>query len=367
MPPPLIPPMLAATHHAHPPKSGRGWMIIAILAIMLLLGIGLVEVLEIPIGSGFPMGASYGDMMEETTVEQSESLNKIVVVNVSGVITAQGNGDGMSIVSLVKRMLKRAAQDDNVKAVILRVNSPGGEVLASDDIAEEIKRFQLESNKPVIASMGTLAASGGYYVSAPCRWIVAHPLTITGSIGVIMQGFNYRDLMDKVGVRPDTFKSGKHKDMLSGMRAPDEIPEDERALIQDLIDEIYGRFKTVVKEGREWAHGMNKMHGFKEESRELAEGWEKIADGRVFSGTTAYNHGFVDELGGMDIAIKRAKKLVGISEAKVVSYQMPFDFANILRLFGKSSINHSIKVDLGLNMLPIKTGYLYFLSPTFLL
>lgn len=340
-------------------------MVVAILAILLLVVISLVDLLAIPLGSGFAVGTGSGPFMEEATVEASDSPNKIAVIDVSGMISSYDSGDGMSIVTTVKRKLKRAADDDAVKAVILRVDSPGGEVLASDDIAEEVKRFQAKHNKPVIASMGSLAASGGYYVSAPCRWIVAHPLTITGSIGVIMQGFNYRDLMDKVGVRPDTYKSGAHKDMLSGMRTPDEIPAEERAMIQSLIGETYGRFKDVVKNGRETARKMNQLHGFEEESRELVEGWEKLADGRVFSGRTAYENGYVDELGGFETAVKRAKDLVGISDARVVSYQVPFDFGNIFRMLGAGP-DRSIKVDLGINFTGVKAGYLYFLSPTFL-
>ena len=339
-------------------------MFIAILAIMLLIGMSLVDFVALPLGSGMSMGSATDSYLEEATVESSDSSNKIAVIDVSGMISSYDNGQGVSMVSLVKRKLKKAARDEQVKAVILRVDSPGGEVLASDEIAEEVKRFQAKHNKPVIASMGSLAASGGYYVSAPCRWIVAHPLTITGSIGVIMQGFNYRGLMDKVGVKPNTYKSGTHKDMLSGMRSPEEIPAEEKAMIQDLVGETYKRFKEVVKDGRETARKMNKMHGFEEESQELATDWDKLADGRVFSGRTAFENGYVDELGGFDTAIKRAKDLVGISDARVVRYRIPFDFGNIFRLLGKAP-DRSIKVDLGLDAPSVKAGYLYFLSPTF--
>jgi len=339
-------------------------MFIAILAIMLLVGLSLLDFAVVSLGSGVAIGGDSDVHLQETTVEASASPNKIAVIDVKGMISSFDGGEGMNMVAAVKRKLKKAAKDDDVKAVILRVDSPGGEVLASDDIAEEVKRFQARHNKPVIASMGSLAASGGYYVSAPCRWIVAHPLTITASIGVIMQGINYRGLMDKVGVKPDTYKSGEHKDMLSGMRAPEEIPPEERAMIEALIGETYERFKEVVKDGRETARKMNKMHGFEEESRELAEDWVELADGRVFSGRTAYEHGFVDELGGFDTAVKRARDLVGISEARVVRYRIPFDLGNIFRLLGKAP-DRSIKVDLGLNASGIKPGYLYFLSPTF--
>ena len=161
---------------------------------------------------------------------------------------------GYSMVDVIKAQLKRAEEDDKVKAVILKVDSPGGEVLASDEISRAIGEFQTKPHgKPVVCSMGSLAASGGYYVSAPCRWIVANELTITGSIGVIMSTWNYRGLMDKVGVRPETFKSGKYKDMLSGSREPDCITQEERDMVQALINETYGKFKNVVAAGRKWA------------------------------------------------------------------------------------------------------------------
>ena len=137
-----------------------------------------------------------------------------------------------------------------MKAVLLKVNSPGGEVLASDDIYNAIRQFQNEHNKPVVASMGSLAASGGYYVSAPCRWIVANELTITGSIGVIMHGYNYRGLMNKVGLQPQVFKSGRFKDMLSGEKDLEKMTPQERAdvdeetrMVQTMINQTFDKFK----------------------------------------------------------------------------------------------------------------------------
>src|SRR5690242_15201400 len=167
------------------------------------------------------------------------------------------------MVEIIKAQLKHAEDDSHVKAVLLKVDSPGGEVLASDEINRALSDFQKKARKPVVASMGNLAASGGYYVSAPCRWIVANDLTITGSIGVIMHSYNYRGLMNKVGLRPETYKSGKFKDMLSGDRDPEEIPPQEREMIQSLINETYGKFKDVVADGRKRAADLNKGEGRK--------------------------------------------------------------------------------------------------------
>ena len=151
------------------------------------------------------------------------------MIEVEGII-ASGEVDrsGVDMVQNIKDQLQMAERDTDVKAVILKVNSPGGEVLASDEINRAITRFQDQSHKPVVASMGTLAASGGYYISAPCRWIVADELTLTGSIGVIMHAYNYRQLMDKVGIRPQVFKSGRFKDMLSGERDEKNLTPEEQ-------------------------------------------------------------------------------------------------------------------------------------------
>jgi protease-4 len=221
-----------------------------------------------------------------------------------------------------------------------------------------ISDFQAKSSKPLIASMGSLAASGGYYVSAPCRWIVASDLTITGSIGVILSSWNYRGLMDKVGVLPQTYKSGKFKDMLSGSREPDQIPPEERAMVQALIDETYGKFKKVVKDGRDQAHQQNKNQG-----RVLTPDWADYADGRVLSGTEAYKLGFVDELGYFKDAVARAEVLAGISKANLVEYEQRFDISDFFRLFGKSDAK-KVTVDLGVNVPRLEAGRLYFLSPT---
>jgi protease-4 len=210
--------------------------------------------------------------------------------------------------------------------------------------------------------MGSLAASGGYYISAPCRWIVANELTITGSIGVIMHGYNYRGLMDKVGLKREVFKSGKFKDMMSPDRSDAEIPAEERAMVQGLIDETYEKFKGIVAEGRQHAHELNKKDG-----HELASNWADFADGRILSGKQALGLGLVDELGDYDDALNRTIKLAGIEDdsANVVEYQPKHDFSEFLRRFSKSDAR-GLKVDLGMEFPKLHAGYMYFLSPTFL-
>jgi protease-4 len=283
------------------------------------------------------------------------------VIPIEGVITGQVmEQGGFNMVTVIKEQLKRAKKDSDVKAVILKVDSPGGEVLASDEIAKAIAEFQTKSGKPVVVSMGSLAASGGYYVSAPCRWIVANELTITGSIGVIMHGMNYRGLLDKIGVRPEVFKSGKYKDMLSGTKEPEEISPEERQMVQAMIDETFHKFKDVVRDGRSASYTSNNK-----QSRKLAADWEDYADGRILSGNEAKRLGFVDETGDFDTALTRAEALSNIKGAEVVQYQQLFDLSNLFRMFGQSDAK-AVKLDLGVDIPKLTPGCLYFLSPTYL-
>ena len=308
-------------------------------------------------------GTQSGRYFEEITVENPHEKAKIVVVPVEGMITsAPWDPSGRSMVDVIEDQLKLAAEDDNVKAVVLKVDSPGGEVLASDDISRAIAQFQDKHKKPVIAVMGGLAASGGYYVSAPCDYIVANELTLTGSIGVIMSTFNYRGLMDKVGLKPNVFKSGKFKDMLRGSKSPEEIDPAEEKMIQDMIMETFAKFKSVVKTGRERAASRNKGEG-----KTLVSNWEEYADGRVLTGKNAFELGFVDKLGNFQTALDVARKMAGISgNAHVIRYQEPFTLS---RLFGmgmstRVKKDDAVKIDLGLDIPEVRAGRLYFLSPT---
>jgi len=364
-PPPLTPPPVIAPPTATRPRKSRGWMITAIVLLLLLL----VSVL-FNLGSlfsnlvhmqGLQVHHVAGPRLEEMLLEDNSASAKIAVINIDGIITSREiDQSGYNMVDTIKAQLKRAEEDHKVKAVILKVDSPGGEVLASDDISRAIADFQKQTRKPVIASMGSLAASGGYYVSAPCRWIVANEMTITGSIGVIMSTWNYRGLMDKVGLQPFTFKSGKFKDMLSGSRKPGEISPEEIAMVQALIDETYEKFVSVVADGRDYAHGKNKDKG-----RMLSLSWKKYADGRVLSGKEAQQLGFVDELGDFDAAADRAKEIAGISDANVIEYRVRYDLSDLFRMFGKSE-TRSLKMDLGVEFPKLEAGRLYFLSPTYL-
>jgi len=343
-------------------------MIFAIILLVLLL-ISLFGNFTQFISRAFTFNRAFtggisrevGPYLDEYVLKDNDAENKIAVITVDGTISDNTTDQaGYSMVDVIRAQLNRAKKDRRVRAVILKVDSPGGEALATDQIYRAIKNFQKDSGKAVVCSMGSLAASGGYYISAPCRWIVANDLTLTGSIGVIMETWNYRGLMDKVGVWPETFKSGKFKDILSGERETNQIPAEEFTMMQGLIDETYQKFKNIVAAGREAAHEKNKSEG-----RPLALDWTNYADGRVLSGTQAYDLGFVDQLGDFQDAVERAKQITGIHNANLIEYRERYDFSNFLRLLGQTELSHPVKLDLGMELPKLRAGELYFLSPTF--
>lgn len=347
--------------HAHPQpaRTGRGWRLLS-LALLAILGLMVGgRMLENMAGAGPESDAK--DNLTESTLKNPEASAKLAVIPVEGMILGGSMGyEGGNMVASMEAQLKRAAEDAAVKGVLLKIDSPGGEVVASDDIARLIREFQEKTGKPVVASMGALAASGGYYISAPCRWIVANELTITGSIGVIMQTYNYRELMDKVGVRAQTFKSGKFKDMLSGSKKLEEIDPAEREMMQEMIMASFSRFKQVVKEGRAEAAAKNP-----DTARPLASNWEEFADGRVLHGKAAFEHGFVDELGHFETAVASAKRLAGISgQARLVTYKRGLSLGNLFRMLGGSEAGgRTLKIETGLKIPHVEPGRPYFLLP----
>jgi protease-4 len=219
-----------------------------------------------------------------------------------GIVEAKGAiGDGQSGVDADKvvKLLKKYEKDDDIKAIVMRVDSPGGAVAPSQEIHDAVKR--IKSRKKIVVSMGNLAASGGYYISAPADRIYAEPGTLTGSIGVIFMHFNVRGALEWAKVEETTFKSGKYKDTLSPFRP---VADSDREEIQSLSDDIYGQFVKAVAEGR----------GLPEPKvRELAEG-------RIYTGRRARELKLVDELGGLDDAVAAAWQLAGQSGEPKLQY-----------------------------------------------
>lgn len=249
---------------------------------------------------------------------------KVLLLDLSGVISAQDK-DGLfpqpNMLAAFKEDLVKASKDESVKALILRVNSPGGTVTASDILYHELRAFKASKKIPVITSMMDLAASGGYYAAMASDTIFVHPSTVTGSIGVIMLTVNAKGLLEKVGMEANAITSGPRKDMGSPFRT---MTEEERTIFQGVIDSFYHRFLAVVQEGR---------------PQLSADQIRKLADGRIYSGAQAKAAGLVDEIGYLDDAIELAKKKSGLTEARVVTYRRHGEYQNNIysKMFGGGS------------------------------
>jgi protease-4 len=260
---------------------------------------------------GNPLALLGGERpLEETTVA-GEGRAKILLVDVSSVITdtptrrAFGLVEEESTVARIQSELEKADDDGRVKAIVLRVNSPGGGVTASDEIYSEVVRFKRRHEIPVVAALGDLAASGGYYVACSADRIVAHPTTVTGSIGVILMNLNVEGLLGKIGVRNETYKAGEHKDLLSPFRGA--TPE-ERRIVQAILDSLHARFVSIVRESRP-----------RLDAKRLGE----LTDGRIFDAAQALDAGLIDQVGDLEAAIDAAKEAAHVEQARVVMYHRP--------------------------------------------
>jgi len=248
------------------------------------------------------------EKIKEVTLGDSRAKDKILLLDVTGIIGVMSdtgffpNKDG-NILSQVFFRLEKAAQDPRIKGIILRLDTPGGEVAASDILYNEVRQFRDRTGIPVVALMMGLSTSGGYYVASACDHIVAHPSTITGSIGVISIFPNIEELFAKIGVEMAVIKSGQMKDSGSPFR---EMSSEEQAVFQDIVDGFHENFIEAVYAGRK-----NKI------SRDRLTA---LADGRIYTAPQALEHGLIDSIGYFADALKEVKGMAGVSAAKVVSY-----------------------------------------------
>ena len=246
--------------------------------------------------------------LRETTIE-GKGRDKVLLLDLAGVLAEEPiftleSRPQVPLLARVREEIEKAEEDERVRAIVLRINSPGGTVTASDILYHEISRFKARRKVPVIASILDVGASGGYYVALAADRIVAHPTTITGSIGVLMLTVNAAGLLEKIGVSASYIKSGQYKDMGSPFRG---LTVEERALFQELIDRLYGRFVELV--ARERRLDLARVRAF--------------ADGRVYTAQEALSLGLVDRLGYLEDAIGLAKEAAGLTEARVVAYHRP--------------------------------------------
>src|SRR5437660_12904740 len=269
------------------------------------------------------------------------AADKVAVITMRGLISSSLPGAVTdSMVDDMRAALQQARDDDRVKAIVLEIDSPGGEVTASDAIYSALVKAR--AKKPVVVYMESLTASGGYYVSWGSKYLMANETGISGSIGVIIQTLNYEQLFNKVGLASVVFKSGKFKDMLNGARP---ITPEERELVQNFIMKTYDKFLGIVAKERNLPADLLR---------------NTIADGRILSGKEAFEHKLIDGLGELDDAFSKAKELGNAPDAKVVKYGPPFSLGRFLRIFGGS--DSKIELQLPRQLLPqLESGRAYFL------
>jgi protease-4 len=340
-----VPPYLVSP--PPPPPRRTGWIVYAVIVTFFLFLSVLANLVLFAavFGTGRTdvISVTHRGRYEERYLEgEEDAKDKIAVIYLQGLISSSEDGysseEGM--VADIEDQLQQAVDDKRVKAIILRIDSPGGEVVASDTIYQAV--VAAREKKPVVADINTMGASGAYYVAVGADYIVANELSITGSIGVIMESFTFSGLADKVGIKFYTFKSGKYKDILNPSREP---TEDEKALVQGMVMEVYDKFVGIVAQERDM------------KVDDLKNG---LADGRILSGKQALDAGFVDGLGYFDDAIDKAEELASIKKARVIRYVQPFSLHNLLR-FVESNDRTKIQIQLTPNEFKLQAGRMYFL------
>ena len=316
----------------------------AALMLIVVGGCGIPSFLVTPV--------SNSTALKEETVAEGQGFGppKVVIVEVEGMLINARTGGLLqqqeNVVSLFAQQLEKAREDDAVKAVVLRVNSPGGTVAASDAMYGLAMKFKEESKKPVVASIQELGASGGYYVSCAADKIVAQPTSLVGSIGVIYNTFDFSGTLAKIGARSEAIKSGPLKDMGSPFKP---MSDEDRKVMQGLVDEFYGRFKMIVKKNRRL------------DDAKLAA----VSDGRVFSGEQSVTMGLVDRAGSLEDAIGLAKEVAHAPNAKVVLYRRPYGYGG--SIYAKNETGQPQTAVFNLNLPPTRellgTGFYYLWDP----
>lgn len=297
-----------------------GLLAMAALAGTLLLG-GLLLVgrtVTLPSHSGLGQDEA-PDLKEVWSWGAGDT--KVVVIPLKGVIFLDHDGDWLNsaagTASSALLAIRRATHDEDVKAIILDVDSGGGGITASDILYKALLDFrEAQDDRKIVAVFHDVAASGAYYVALAADYIVAAPTTITGSIGVLIQSFNVRELAQKVGVKDVTIKSGENKDILNPFN---DLTETQKLMLQGIVDELYSRFVTLVSEGR----------GIPEDEV------RQFADGRIFTATAAVDLGLVDEIGYWEDAVQKAADLLGVDEVKVYRYEERLSLSSLFRAAAK--------------------------------
>jgi len=264
-------------------------------------------------------GADEYPSLKETWSYGSGNV-KVVSIPIRGMILLGDDGGGFfrsisGTADMALKSIRRATSDDDVKAIILNIDSGGGGITASDVLYNALLDFkEAQDGRRVVAICGDVAASGAYYVAVAADHIILHPTTITGSIGVLMQTLNFRELGEKIGIKDVTIKSGPNKDMLNPLG---EITEEQRTMMQELVDEMHARFVSLVADGRNLPEG--DVRG--------------LADGRVFTATRAMELGLADEIGYWEDAVLRTAALLDVDTVKVYRYEQEISLSALFKAY----------------------------------
>lgn len=288
----------------------RRWLALILAIALFIVSIGFNFAMSVVAGL-FEGVMSFDELvLEEQVIEEGDWNERIAVINLEGVImdgeTSVFMMDGYNHSSLLQ-MIRSAGEDPTVAAIILQIDSPGGAVGPTAEIHRTIVDVQEEYDKPIYVSMGSMAASGGYYVAAPADKIFAEPATITGSIGVIMENINIAGLAEKYGISFNTIKSGIHKDIMSTNR---KMTDEEKEILQSIVDEMFDEFVQVVVDGRNMDEATVR----------------ELADGRIYTGKQAKEVNLVDEVGSFEDALKALKNDYNLEDAQVIQYNESLGF-----------------------------------------
>ena len=313
--------------------QGTPWKAGLVIATCSALAIGCVSINLRPGPAPF----------QETRLD-GEGRDKILLIDIAGFISSAPQGNKVlgeeepSLVSNVSEIIKKAEADRRIRAVILRINSPGGTVTASDTIYHELWAYKQRTRVPMVAQITDLGTSGAYYIAQAADTIIAQPTTVTGSIGVIMVRPAVNGLLAKIGVEAAEITSGPYKAMGSPLRP---LNDDERRLFQAVIDDLYGRFVATVAAGR---------------PQLSADRIKTLSDGRIYTAEQAKESGLIDQIGYLNDAIARAKTAANLSQARLVTYSRPGQY--------KGSIYAGPVVNLDLGALGLEeAGFLYLWRP----
>lgn len=323
--------------------------ILVLAALGVLCFVALIGAVVLSAMAGRGEAKTGAVQLREMQVSGPSGAPKVAVIPVQGVIYGGASpGRELTPVTLTAARLERAARDSRVKGVLLQVDSPGGGITASDILHRRIQQFRKgPKGKPVVVLMGDVAASGGYYIAAPADRIVAHPTTVTGSIGVMMPLYDMTGLMEKVGVRNESLTTGPYKDIGSPfVEKSEEQRRKEREILRGIIDSMYERFIDVVAAGR----GLE------------PQAVRQLADGRIFTSAQARDQGLVDEIGYRSDAVEALKELSGTQEVQLVEYRRVLSLSDMIASFAAGA-NLSVRLPGGMDLLQYARPMYMWLPP----